>query len=105
MRRQLGAMVSVVVVAAILGGCGSSNGGSSGGTKRSIEAFTACLKQHGVDVPRGEGPPHAGGQPPEMSSEMLKAFAACADLAPQRGQNGGGFGTPPGGGGGFQGGS
>ncbi len=98
--------ISVVALAALVAGCGSSNGGaSSGGTKRSMEAFTACLKEHGVNLPEGgqppgdgqppSGSPPAGGQPPDMS-KMQDAFAACGDLAPQRGQ-GGGFGGPPGG--------
>jgi hypothetical protein len=103
--------VSVLLIIALAAGCGSSISTSTTTTKRSFAAFTACLKHHGVSgfgngQPPGcgqsfggggqppSGSPPTGGQLPNISSKMQKAFAACSSL-PRGGQ--GGFGAPPGG--------
>ena len=112
MRPDLAIGLVLLLIAALVAGCGSTAGtSSSSSTKRSFTAFTACLKRHGING-FGSGQPPGGGQFPtgeaaslvglsaqrrpatEHLIEDAEAFPACSSLAPPSGQ--GAFG-PPGG--------
>ncbi|WP_051951190.1 hypothetical protein [Actinacidiphila yeochonensis] len=67
-------------------------GGQGGGMNSSaFQAFTSCLKDHGVTVPTATAPPGAGGHggsgPGAFNTsdpKYAKAYATCKVLLPQR---------------------
>jgi len=85
MRSRLG--LSIVVLAAVLGGCRSGGGGSPSG--HPFAAYRKCLEEHGVTPHRRIDLGTTSSTDPATAASFTAARQACGKLRPKGGLRGG----------------